>query len=182
MEIRSKAEFYKLWQAGVLGNRTQLFTTLKQAMDSGAPTVGFREIGRAGGGMWERSDTRQQIPEIHARWLATGRPFIMDDGVPNNRSTMQGEICRTHEGLQGYIATGYALLPMRRTMAAGLHKHYSRLEVRLLQQRYMDPSSREDIDALLDIYPDATVEFTCFDVNVGNIPNRNTMIWEVRNY
>jgi hypothetical protein len=46
----------------------------------------------------------------------------------------------------------------------------------------MDPSSRDDLDALFDLYPDAAVEFACFPHNLGIFPHRNTVIWEVRNY
>lgn len=46
----------------------------------------------------------------------------------------------------------------------------------------MDPSSQQDLDDLLDLYPDATIEFTCYDIDLGVIPNRNTIFWEVRNY
>ena len=54
MQIRSKAEFFRLWEAGVLGNRTNLWRDPQDAYDSGAPEIGFREIGRAGGGAWEK--------------------------------------------------------------------------------------------------------------------------------
>jgi len=183
VEIRTKAEFYRLWAAGCLGNRTQLFTDPHDAIaHTPDGKVGFREIGRAGGGKWERAETHADVLPIWERWMAAGRPFIMDDGVPNHRSTMQGELNRGIEGLYGFIAVGYGLPPMRVSMAQGLHQHYYRVQVRALMQRFMDPASQDDVDALLELYPQATIEFTCFDVCVGNIPGRNTMFWEVRNY
>lgn len=183
MEIRSKREFFDLWRAGVLGNRTQLFTDLGEAL-RGTPDgrVGFREIGKAGGGAWERGEDAVETTTIYHRWVAAGRNFLMDDGVPNECSTLQGEINRGVEGLYGFIAVGNGMPPMRISMARGLHEHFYRVQVLALMNHFMDPSSKEDILDLLDIYPDATIEFTCFDVNVGNVPNRNTMIWEVRNY
>jgi hypothetical protein len=181
MRINSKVEFYRLWEEGALGNRTKIFHTLEDAMNSGAVSIGFREM-RAGGGTWE-GGPRDEAPERYARWVKAGRKFIMDDMVPNHKSTMQGELCYTcEEGLTGFLAVGYALPPMRRSIAAGMHKTYRRVQVRLLLERYMDPASRDDIDMLFERYPDAAIEFSCFDVNVGNIPGRNTIIWEVRNY
>ncbi len=106
----------------------------------------------------------------------------MDDGIPNNHVTMQGEICRTHRGLESYIAVGYGMEPMRITMAKGLHRHRGYAETNYLLNTRMDPSSRDDVDALLELYPDATIEFASFDVCVGNIPGRNTIFWETRNY
>lgn len=105
----------------------------------------------------------------------------MDDGAPDHKRTLQGEVCRTERGLQGFLEIG-GHLPMRQAMAAGLMKHYGYLQTKLLLDRYMDPSSRDDLDALLERYPDAAIEFTCFSVNAGVFPNRNCIFWEVRNY
>ena len=186
VEIRSKRSFYRRWIAGELGNRTQIFYTLQEAMKSGVEKIGFRELNRSGGGgAWERADRREQVPEIHARWVAAGRQFLMDDGVPNDKTVLQGELVRTERGLRGYLAIrpeGELLPPMRISMARGMHREYSPLQVRLLLEKFMDPASRDDVDLLLDLYPDHVIEFACFEANVGNIPGRNTMIWEVRAY
>ena len=181
MEIRSKQEFYNLWRAGVLGNRTQLWSNPLDAFISNVPTIGFREIGKTGGGAWCRVP-RCELYKTYDEWRAADRKFIMDDGVPNEHSIMQGEVCRTIRGLESFLAIGQGLEPMRLTMAAGLHKHRGYLETKILLETYMDPASRDDLDALLELYPEATVEFTSFDVCVGNIPGRQTMFWETRNY
>lgn len=182
MEIRSKREFFDLWRAGVLGNRTPLYSTLDEAFASGERQIGFREIGKGGGGAWARSKDRLEARCIYAMWVAQGRKFIMDSNVPNERSTLQGEVCRTFRGLEGYLAVGYGLPPMRISMAQGLLKPVTAATILVLTRKYMDPSSQEDLDALLELYPEATIEFTCFDCDVGNIPGRNTLFWEVRNY
>jgi hypothetical protein len=179
--IDSKRKFYELWADGALGNRTQLFYTLDEAMASGVEKIGFRAMGR-GGGAWERASRRADVPEIYARWKAAGRTFVMDDGVPNDKTRMQGELVRRHLGIEGFLAVGTSIPPMRQSIAAGMHRHYGYLETRVLLQQFMDPASRDDIDALFERYPDAAIEFACFSVNVGVIPGRNTMIWEVRNY
>lgn len=71
---------------------------------------------------------------------------------------------------------------MRATAAAGLFRSYSGSAVLALVDEFMDPASRTDLDALLELYPDATIEFACFPCAVGVIPSRNTIFWEVRNY
>lgn len=45
-----------------------------------------------------------------------------------------------------------------------------------------DANSYEDLMELLDEYPDSTIEFAVYEVNLGVIPHRNTIIFEVRNY
>lgn len=198
MEVRNKRDFFALWEAGVLGNRTRLWRDPREAFLWGEsvyhaqvmpkvywnfPEIGFREIrkpGSVGAGKWEKVPWHR-VFETAKRWQAEGLDFIMDDGCPDDKRTLQGEVVRTERGLEGFLDIG-ARLPMRPAMAAGHMKPYGYLATRLLLDRYMDPSSREDLDALLEQYPDAAIEFTCFSVNVGIFPNRNTLFWETRNY
>jgi hypothetical protein len=180
MEIRSKQEFYRLWRAGCLGNRTLLWNALED-VPADIAKVGFREIGKAGGGAWELSE-RAQAEAVWLKWTLAKRKFIMDGSVPNDHSVMQGEVCRTLRGLESFLAVGQALPPMRETIAAGGHEHRGYLATKVLLDHYMDPSSRDDLDSLLELYPEATVELTCFDIDTGVIPGRNVIFWEVRNY
>jgi hypothetical protein len=182
MQIRSKREFFEAWRAGLLGNRSPLYLTLDEALASGEARIGFREIGKQGGGAWEMTTCREEVSDVYARWKAEGRNFIMDSSIPNHRSTLQGEVCRTFRGLEGFLAVGYNLPPMRTSMKEGRLKPVTGATILNLVSRYMDPSSQEDLWALLELYPDATIEFTCFDVDVGTIPYRNTLFWEVRDY
>lgn len=185
MQINSKREFYQLWESGALGNRTALFHTLRAAMASRAPVIGFRMAERGGGGAWEKAP-RVEVPSVHERWVAAGRRFIMDGSVPNDQTLVQGEVCRSLRGIESHIVAVIGgrpgLPPMRETMAVGLHKNYGPTQTRAIVERWMDPASQDDLWALLELYPDATVEFACFAVDVGVIPGRNTIFWEVRNY
>jgi len=184
MKILYKSWFFEDWKKGVLGNRTSLWDNPLEAYQAAKERnieIGFREVGKAGGGAWCRVPSCDVL-DIASEWTKCGRKFLMDDGVPNHHSTLQGEVCRTFEGLQSYLAVGFPIPPMRISMKLGLHKHRGYLETKELLDRYMDPSSRDDLEMLLELYPDATVEFTCFDIDVGNIPSRNTMMWEVRDY
>ncbi len=187
MKIESKHKFFELWMDGVLGNRTRLWKdphkALEDARKFGIKEIGFREVRRAGtvgAGKWEKVP-REEILCAAARWVSEGRRFLLDDGCPNDKMTLQGEVCRTYQGLQGFLDIG-SKLPMRPAMAAGKLTPRSPLETMILIRQFMDPSSQDDLWVLLDRYPDAAIEFCCFSVNVGIFPNRNTILWEVRNY
>jgi hypothetical protein len=202
VEVRSKRQFFEMWEAGLLGNRTRLWRDPGEAFDWGEQEsrrragftvrpdgngmnrvpveIGFRQIGAVGGGKWEKV-AWQLVFETAKKWQSEGRNFIMDDGAPDDKRVFQGEVCRTHRGLEGFLdVTGK--LPMRPAMAAGHMRHCSPTEVRALLERFMDPSSQDDLEAILELFPDAAVEFSCFSVNVGVFPHRNTLFWEVRNY
>lgn len=185
MEIRSKKEFYKLWEDGVLGNKLRTWRDPVAAQASGVSLVGFRYADPKGGGApWWGICKGTDIVTRFAEIVATGfdaRYLVVCEAAPDDRGTIQGEVCRTYLGLRGYLGltTG---LRMRDAMAAGLLKNYGGAAVNVLLDRYMDPSSRDDLDQIMDRYPDATVEFTCYAVQVGAFPHRNTIFWEVRNY
>ncbi len=192
MKIISKVQFYSLWEAGVLGNRTRLWHDPREAFRWGLSgfrkrkepiEIGFREVrssASAGKGKWTKVPWNEVLKTAE-EWSKEGRRFIMDDGAPDDKRTIQGELCRTFRGLEGYIDMG-SKLPMRVAMSQGFMRHCTGSEIRVLLNTYMDPSSHDDIDMLFELYPDATIEFSCFSVDVGVFPGRNTLIWEVRNY
>lgn len=182
MVIKTKAQFFILWEAGCLGNRTRLWRNPHEAYSwakANNHEVGFRQIGSAGGGKWEKVPWYKVLYTAD-KWRREGRKFIMDDGAPDEYRTLQGELCRTPKGMEGFLEVGGGL-PMRPAMAAGLMKPYGYVQTLVLLGRYMDPPSRDDVDAIFDLYPDATIEFSCFSVNAG-VYNRNTIFWEVRDY
>jgi len=182
MKIISKKQFFDMWRAGVLGNRTRLWNDpvkcFEESTDLNIKTIGFREVGKTGGGAWEKVPLEKML--ITARkWKDAGRTFILDDGCPDEKRTIQGEICRTELGLYGYLDTK-SILPMRPAIAAGHMRSCSYATCIALLDRYMDASSRDDLEMLLELYPDHVIEFTSFSVDVGVFPNRNTLFWETR--
>jgi len=186
MEIRHKRDFYALWRAGLIGNYIRTWESLDEALASGVPEIGFREVSR-GGGWWELAK-REHARDVADRWESVGRRYILDEGIPNWKVTMQGELVRTHEGLRGFIALAsrvayghFGLPPMRISIANGMHENYTYAQTRALMTRFMDGTSRDMVDDLFELYPDAAIEFATFTCNVG-VLRCNTLIWEVRNY
>jgi hypothetical protein len=148
-----------------------------------AAEYGFRmaKRGQGGGGAWSGVSRAEFWATVREWDLEYGtHNYYIDDRVPDTKQTIQGELCRTHRGLEGYIGSSH--LPMRLAMQQGILTPRSPIETLVIINSYMDPSSRDDIDAILELFPDATIEFTCFQIDIGNIPGRNTILWEVRNY
>ena len=52
----------------------------------------------------------------------------------------------------------------------------------ILLNSLMTFSSWNDFEFLRNSWPDAAIELSIYSHNVGKIPNRNTMFWEVRHY
>jgi len=56
------------------------------------------------------------------------------------------------------------------------------LEARMLLRLHLSPPSLDDIDGLLDMFSEHVVEFSAYECFLGDIPGRNAVIWEVREY
>jgi len=177
--ISSKREFYKLWKQNVLGNRPLVFSTPEEAIASGTKLVGIRQVGVPGG----RFDLVpiSRLYSVLVEWKREGRIFSLDGGSDPTRVIFQGEVARTTRGFEGYFAL-FPRMAMRPAMARGLLTPYRGLKVVLLMKYFMDSNSYEDIRELMDMYPDSVIEFAVFDCEVGILPRRNTIVWEVRNY
>ncbi len=184
-EIRTKREFFQRWEAGELGNKLRTWRTPAEALASGCTPVGFRQIGTAGGGKLDIVP-REEISATADRWRSEGRQFMICEAAPDHRATIQGEVCRptrgSRGGLCGIIGRVINGRRMRDSIAAGDLKPVGGAQVSVLLSTYMDANSRDDLDALLERYPDAAIEFTCYEISVGCYPRRNTIFWEVRNY
>lgn len=180
MEIRSKARFYELMRAGCLGNTLRNWKTKEEALASGCSLFGIREVGAAGGGRHYIVPAKELGHHTFALHRC-GVSFIIDEAAPDTDVTLQGEVCRTERGWEGLlgIRTGHR---MRESIARGLLRPYRGLAVKLLLDQFLDPSSRDDIDAIFDLYPDSAVELASYPYKLGKLPCRNTVIWEVRNY
>jgi len=181
MEVGSKRKFYELWHAGVLGNRPATWRSVEEAVRSGHTRFGIREVGKTGGGKFQIVYGTDALIEEMRRWRLENRAFSIDGGVLNETVLLQGEMCRTTRGLEGMFAVRSGT-DIREAFRRGLFKPKRGLEVYALLQHFMDPSSRDDIDAIWDLFPESVIEFACFPENVGVLPHRNTIIWEVRNY
>jgi hypothetical protein len=179
-EIKTKAQFYRLWEAGLLGNRLQVWRRAEDAHASGVPSVGFREIGAAGGGRLDIVG-RDLIFQTAAEWTAAKRPYMICESAPDHRATVQGEVCEVPGlGLRGML--GYSAgLRMRDAIAQGKLLNRGLAETRLIVRRYLDERSQDTLERLLREYPGAAVEFTCYDIPVG-AERTNTIFWEVRHY
>lgn len=179
MEIRSKARFYELMRAGCLGNTLRNWTTKEEALASGCELFGIREANVAGGGK-HYIVPRKELGHYIFSLQRCEIPFIIDEAAPDSDVMLQGEIIRTEKGWEGLlgIRTG---LRMRESIARGLLRPYEGLRVKLLLDHFLDASSRDDVDAIFDLYPDAAVELASYPYRLGKL-RRNTLIWEVRNY
>jgi hypothetical protein len=171
--IRTKAEFYRLWRQGLLGNRPRAWADAAALRASGySGLVTMRSTGAGGG------KTRYRVPVAEALASAwSGCTF--NEACPDEELTLQGEAAR----MVGGLCLTYSTTPnlaMREAMKTA--RTASGAAALAILDAYLAPPSRDDLSAIWDLYPDAVIEFSAYGRKVGDQPHRNTLIWEVRNY
>jgi hypothetical protein len=179
---------YPLYHRGLFGNRLRTWDNLFDIIDSGyRGTISLRYRG-ANAGMF----TAYNVPvgewdNVIAPMIKQGADinlFTANESAPDERLTIQGEVCRTPElGLTLRYST--EKVKMRVAMENPLYCHG--LRAKFLLQQYMTPSDYDDLNELLDEYDNGdvhrtTVEFSAYDHELGDCPHRKTIFWEVRHY
>lgn len=168
MIVESKSEMYELFQRGAFGNRPRMNTEL-HGFKGG---VCVRTLRR--GGPFKQC---QGIEEAIDYGKHLNEPFNLSELV--SAAVLQGEVWRDTKGL--YLRYTTIDKPMRLAFQDE-ELHAKGMVARSLIQCYMDASSYDDLNDLLDLYDGAVVEFSCHATDVGTCPRRNTIFWEVRHY
>jgi hypothetical protein len=99
--------------------------------------------------------------------------------MPDENLTIQGEIMLTEKGI--YLLYTTIKKPMLWAFKEEV-LHAWGLKAKSILEYYLSPVSLEEVYLLLNQFSDCVVEFSSYSCLVGNLPNRNTVIWEVRGY
>ena len=103
-----------------------------------------------------------------------------NQSMPDEHLLIQGEIM---DGVGGGLELTYSTIKKPMNLALVEEELFIKgLTTKILLQQNLSPSSYSDMVALLDIFPDSIIEFSSYDIPVGNLKGRNTIIWGVRNY
>lgn len=168
MIIATKPQMYDMLERGQFGNQPR--TNIQLHGYTGAVCVRTLRPG----GPFKICDTLSEAIKYGVSLRERFNLSELMDGV-----TIQGELQRLPGGL--YLRYTTKDLPMR--VAWKHHEaHAHGLTAHALLQTHCDPSSYDCLMELLDTYDDAVVEFSAHNRDVGVIPRRNTIVWEVRHY
>jgi hypothetical protein len=186
--VPTKAIFYRLYEQGAFGNKPLTFASMDDLLASGfTGKVGLRYGGKMPGAQYPKYCESVTVPEavaLAALWETLGADkacisCIAAQGIDDECVLMQGEVQRSEYGLLLYYSTERAR--MRPALAKSGQQVHG-LTAQILLKRHLWPTSYDDVMELLDEYPSSVIECTAYSQAVGNCRNRNTIIWEVRNY
>lgn len=180
-QLKTKQDFYSVYLAGRLGNKLRTWDRLDQC------PVGVllmaRFVGPSGGGPMLSDLTREEMRCAINRSGISPSKFRFHECAPDQETTLQGELCLisslyvfAHERAAGDAR----LLRMRDVLPYAVETEG--LRARLLLQRHCTPASYDDLLTLLELFPDHVIEFSAYRRTVGTLPQRNVIVWEVRQY
>lgn len=178
-----KADFYARWKAGEFGNRIRIFDTLADLRASdyrGPVSVRYKDAS-------SQQFTRYLFPqEALDGFILTAvchgaeeELFTFNEPAPDAMLTMQGEF---YHGTEGYCLFCSTEQTQMRPALTNSGKQFYGLQALGRMKAYCNANSYEMMMELLDKYPEAVIEFSCYSRCLGTIPGLNTVIWEVRNY
>lgn len=171
-----------MWQAGLFGNHPRAWDRLEDVPPSYQGTLTLRYKGKAGGGFCTYKVPQPKVPAEVRRWVRRGaEPELIYYGEdpPDWKLKLQGELMESAGGWDLLYSTVRA--PMRVALAES-SRTLSGLAAREALRGLMSPSSFADLEALFERYPGCVVELGVYECEVGCLPGRNTIVWEVRHY
>lgn len=105
--------------------------------------------------------------------------MYVQESTPDTHLTLNAEIQSTADGLYLHYST------MQANMRDGLRmggQHAWGLKAQCILRHHLWPADYDDVMALVEADPEGIVEASAFDMAVGAIPCRNTVVWEWRRY
>lgn len=168
--VNNKSAMYELLRAGKFGNTARSWATYQELVDSDyRGLVGVRS--KQPGGKF--------LAHVPFYFVVDAPDCVYSEMQRDELILLQGEVYRSFNGL--YVFASTVKRPMREALKLG-GRHFYRSAARVALEVTMWPTDYEELLELMAEYPESVVEFSAYSTEVGILPGRNTIIWEVRNY
>ena len=181
--VKTKNEFYELFNKGFFGNKAETASSYEEVLKKGwIGTVSIRSSDKGTFRSLVYNFPIENISEEIDKRRSLGfdiSKLSFSKTPPDDRLIFQGEIMRTEKGL--FILYSTVKKPMNLSLNEE-EKFVFGLDALKMLKENLFPSSFDDLMELLELFSNDAIEFSCYDVCVGNLSNRNVIIWEVRGY
>lgn len=187
--VLNKKDFVRRYEAEEFGNRSPTWNTLKEFLKAKVHKEALVHIRNriAGAPTWynikaDEVENYVLVLTSNQTWekeIYQETDFYYSLMAPTDRTVIQGEVQQSCQHLDLYYST--VKKPMRASLIEGGKQVYGLLAKTILDY-YLDSPSLEHVNYLLNAYPNHVIEFSTYSIAWGTIPNRRTVIWEVRAY
>jgi hypothetical protein len=188
--IANKKKNYELCHSGAYGNRVLQWASLAEWKASGYnKPVAMRVAGSAGGGpssFHVPSNGVEMLARSWQKWKRVSLDDIRLSEMADGPRVLQGEYLndvyiQDGEPHHCYFLGTFESGPMPLALEKSSFTTYG-LRADLLLRHYMTPASYEDWQGLLLQYPGHVLEVSVWDSCLGDLTNRNAIVWEIRRY
>lgn len=179
MNLSNKKSVVEYFKLGMFGNTVGQWDSPTEALATDCQLFSIRSRAKAGGGITLYNIKPEDLPRVWKECcskVSEKNLYINACDNPDDELRIQGELSLTEEGLYVYYSDKKG--KMKEAFAKGT-KEAKGLEALMLLRANVDPGALDNMFEFLREYPDAVIEFSCWNVHWGT---SNTMIWEVREY
>lgn len=185
--IKTKQHNFRLWMSGAFGNRLRAWRTLDEWRKSDfCGCVSLRYLGSAGGGPCRYDINPSKVDEVVEEWIKCGldpNKIVVNEGAPDDAVLVQGEYLNEVVPLKSVEGFSYSCVKLKMREAFAVERiNVTGLIGRFILRTAMTPSSWSDFNELLELYPDHVIEVPVYSRCISNIPGRNAIVWEVRQF
>lgn len=173
MIIKTKTKMYEYLKKGLLGNTAKIYNSLNEIPKNEILSMRYNQAGNI-----SKCDPNMTKDKLINRNIDLSEVTICQQPQQYANCLLNGEITKNHFGLD----LRYKIGNMWMRPAMKIADRATGLFAQKILDTYLTSSDYDCLMDLLDIYEGHIIEFTVFDNYVGTIPNRNTIIWEVRKY
>lgn len=184
---KNKHESIDLFSRGCYGNNIPTYANPSAALNTDEPFFVIRYKGEPGvQGPAIYGIARNCLISEWQRLIREGwkeERLYVNTEIPNKRIVFQGELSTgnwadTQWYLVGCEEPG---MHMREAMKRSTFKATG-WKARAYLQTKMDPASWDDLNAVINTWPDGVIELVIFDTPFGSLAStgRNCVVWEVR--
>lgn len=180
--ISTKAEYFRLASKGLCGNSMPSWSTPDEARASGYHGTVMVRYRRPNSPFMRADVAMGDVPAVFAEFAGRGAEpglLYITHMTASVGRRLNGELWRGPGGL--YLNYSTAQTHLRAALDRS-GRHAERSAALAILRWACCPNSYDDLMTLLDLYPDAVIEFVAYDAEIGDIPHRNTVVFEVRSY
>jgi hypothetical protein len=162
--ITSKREMYEALIRGDFGNTLPVWTDLDAFRKAGVTGKCGIRSNKPGG------DCYYNIPANDVgEFFENG--MIISQMAPDEKLLLQGEFNINSR----HLYYSKAQVPMRLALLNFGKYAHGAMAMHLLRT-YLNPSSIADFEVLMEQYPESVIEFGAYDIDLGTVPGRNTIM------
>ncbi len=183
--ITNKHQSYDLWMSGKFGNRLRAWRTLEEWRASDYEgKVALRTM-VAGGGPCLYDLDPSTVFSRHRQLVSEGyspEEIMICEMAPDHRLVLNGEfLADIVDSRWGHLHYSRVRKPMRIALREA-SEDVTGIVAQMMLKCLMTPDSWEDFEELSRSYQGHVIELSIYDHCLGDVPGRNTLIWEVRRY